>query len=76
MANALASIHEKGVCHNDVITVNVLVSLDSDILVRVIDLGFVEFSNSLEVDNCGECINEDMHALLGLLMEIFSRQEL
>ena len=76
LANALASIHENGVRHNDVTAVNVIVSLDADIPVRVIDLGFAELSNSLEFDDCGERVNEDMHALSGLLTEIFSRQEL
>ena len=65
LANAMASIHENGVCHNDFTAVNVLVSLDADIPVRVIDLGFAELSNSLEFYDCGERVNEDMHALWG-----------
>ena len=76
LANALASIHKNGVRHNDITAVNVIVSLDANIPVRVIDLGFAELSDSLEVDDCGERVNEDMHALSGLLTEIFSRQEL
>ena len=60
----------------NVTTVNVILSLDADITVRVIELGFVQIYDSLEIDNYSERVNKDMLALSGMLKEIFSRQEL
>ena len=64
IAASLGEIHDAGFRHNDLASDNILVNHDKDgsCTVKLIDFGYASLAEGMEVDDCGEVVNDDLYS--------------